>query len=482
MDDQKPRVRFSPVLSERFHIGEARTALLNWLHARKEGGKLIVRIGDLDLSPFQHRYEEALLEGLRWMGIDWDEGPDVGGPAGPYRQSERLDVYDKYAKGLMDRGLAYWCYCTDEELAAERRKMLGNGIPPRYSGKCRELSDGDRRRLDAEGRLPAIRLKVGRGPVQVNDLIHGSLTFDAGSMGDFIIMRSTGFPTYSFGVVLDDFLMEVSLVIRGEDDLPNTPKEILLHEALNSEPPQFVHHGLLLGPDRRPLGKRHTVALEQFRAKGYVPEAFVNYLAWVGGGLGGIGEVLSREEMARAFDVKKLGRNAAVFDQVKLLWMNAAHLRRLPPEKVLDYWFDMGVGRMLRDRERLLEVIPVVINNVQTLDQLERLAEIFTEKHVAFSMEAEQVLRAGHAGRVLSSLASSLHGVDAIRSKEAYQDLMRRVESASGCRGADLFMPLRASLTGETAGPELEEIFYHLNKETLLCRTDKALNYITSLD
>jgi nondiscriminating glutamyl-tRNA synthetase len=482
-NDHEVRVRFSSISTGSLRVGDARTAVLNWLHARKEGGKLIVRIRDVDLPPSGPYDETAVLEGLRWIGIDWDEGPDVGGPLGPYRQSERLDLYEKYAKGLMEKGLVYPCYCTEEELKAERRQMFVKGVPPRYSGKCRELLNGKRRRLEAEGRKPAMRFRVGRGSIQVNDLIHGSVTFDTSSTGDFIIMRSTGLPAYSFGVVVDDALMEVSLVIRGEDDLPNIPREILLYKALGSNPPQFAHHGLLLGPDRTQLDNQHgNTALEQFRARGYVPEALVNYLAWVGSGLGGTTEVLSRDEIIRAFDVKKAGRKAAAFDEAKLLWMNAAHVRRLAPEAVLDYWYDMGVGRMLRDRERLMEVIPVVIKNVETLDQLESLVEIFTEKSVAFSMEAEQVLRADHAGKVLSALASTLEAVDAPRSKEAYRDLMKKVEAASGCKGARLFMPVRAGLTGETAGPELEEVFCHLNRETLAHRTDRALNYTPAQD
>ena len=480
-NNHKVRVRFSPIPTGSLHIGDARTAVLNWLHARKEGGKLIVRIGDADLSPAERYNEAAVLEGLRWMGIDWDEGSDVGGPAGPYRQSERLDVYEKYAKDLMDRGHVYFCYCTDDELKAERRHMLIKGVPPRYNGKCSELPDNKRRRLEAEGRKPAVRFRIGRGSIQINDLIHGPVTFDASSMGDFIIMRSNGLPTYSFAVVVDDALMEVSLVIRGEDDLPNIPREILLYRALGFDPPQFAHHALMLGPDRTRLSKAHGyTSVEQFRAQGYVPEALVNYLAWVGGGLGGTKEVLTTDELIEAFDVKKGCRHATEFDQAKLLWMNAAHLRRLPPEVVLDYWFEMGVGRMLRDRERLLEVIPVVINNVESLDQLESLVEIFTEKNVAFSMEAEQVLRADHAGKVLSALASTIEAVDAPRSKEAYQDLMKKVEVASGCQGANLFMPVRAGLTGETAGPELEKVFCHLDKETLAHRTDRVLDYIAA--
>lgn len=477
-NDHKVRVRFALNLKGPLHVGNVRTALFNWLHARKEGGTFILRIEDTDLSGSELHYETAVLEGLRWIGIDWDEGPDIGGLLGPYRQTERLEVYEKYAKSLMDKGLVYPCYCTEDELKVERQQMLEKGNPPRYSGKCRELPDSERRRLEAEGRKPAMRFKVDHGTVQVNDLIHGPVTFDTGLMGDFIIMCSSDLPAYSFGVVVDDALMEVSLVIRGEDDLPNTPREILLYKALGFAPPQFAHHALLLGPDKRKLGKRLGIpAIELFKTQGYVPESLVNYLAWVGGGIQGPEEVLSRDEIIGAFDLKSVGRNAPIFDQAKLRWMNASHLRRLPPEVVLDYWFDTEVGRVLRDRERLLEVIPVVIDNVEDLGQLEGLFDIFTEKNVAFSMDAEEVLRADHADKVLVALASALEPVKAPRSKEAYRRLIKQVKVDSGCAGKSLFMPIRAGLTGETAGPELEKIFYHLDKETLLHRIGRALDY-----
>lgn len=482
-DDCKIRVRFSPSPIGMLHVSTVRTALFNWLYARKEGGTFILRIEDIDLSPSERYYETIVLEGLRWIGIDWDEGTDVGGPLGPYRQSERLELYEKYAKVLTDNGLAYPCYCTEEELGAEREQMLAKGVPPRYSGKCRKLPDNKRRRLETEGRKPAVRFKVGNGSIQVNDFIHGPVTFDAESIGDFIIIRSTGMPAYNFAVVVDDALMKVSLVIRSEDHLANTPRHILLYKALGFDLPQFAHHALLLGPDKTRLSKRHGIAvLEVFRAQGYVPEAISNYLAWVGGGLGGTKEVLSRDEMVKAFDLKKTGKKAAVFDQAKLCWMNAAHLKSLPPEEVLGYWLDMGVGRMLRDRKRLLEVIPVVIDNVETLKQLEGLLEIFTEKNVAFSMEAEEVLRADHAGKVLTALAAALEPAEAPGSKEEYQDIVKQVEVASGYKGKSLFMPIRAGLSGEMVGPELEKIFCHLDKATLLHRIDRALSYIATQD
>ncbi|RLC11183.1 MAG: glutamate--tRNA ligase [Deltaproteobacteria bacterium] len=476
MPANKIRVRFAPSPTGKLHVGNARTALFNWLHARKTGGTFILRIEDTDISRSLRHYETTLIDTLRWLGIDWDEGPDIGGPFGPYRQSERIESYRAYLKKLTDAGLVYPCYCTDEELNAERQQMLARGIAPRYSGKCRSLTEAQRQRLESEGRKPAIRFKVERGMVRLNDLIHGPVNFNTNLIGDFIIVRSTGLPAYNFAVVVDDALMKVSLVIRGEDHLSNTPRQILLYEALGFKPPQFAHHGLLLGADRSKLSKRHGVTtVEQLKEQGFVPEAITNYIAWIGGSLSGSQEILSTSEMIGAFDVRKAGKNAAVFDLAKLKWMNAKYLKRLPPETVLDHWLALGTERGLLDKKRLLQIVPLVKDNIENLGQLEELFDIFTEKNVAFSMEAEEVLRADSSAKVLKVMASALQTLDAPRSKDAYNALIKEVKRMSGYSGKKLFLPIRAALTGEMAGPELEKIFCNLDKDTLLHRIERAL-------
>ena len=480
MTNSKIRVRFATRPTGMLRAGDASTALFNWMYARKNKGTFVLRIEDADVSQSERYYETIALDTLRWLGMDWDEGPDVGGAFGPYKQSERMQVYQEYVNVLTDAGLAYPCYCTEEELKTERQHMLDKGIPARYGGRCRRLTDAKRRKLEAEGRKPAIRFKVEKsGEIRVNDLIRGPTAFNANLMGDFVIVRPTGIPAYNFAVVVDDVLMDISLVIRVENHLSNTPRHILLCEALGFDPPQFAHHALLLGPDKTKLAKRHGMtAVEQFKALGFVPEAVTNYLACIGGGLGATKTIFSTDEMIESFNVVKAGRNAAVFDQEKLRRMNAAHLRHMAAKTVLDYWYDMGVGRMLRDRDRLLEVVPLVIDNVETLDQLEPLLEIFTEKNVALSMEAEECLRADHGPKVLQSLAKMLQQTQAPRSEEAYGALIKQVERASGQSGKTLFMPIRAALTGETVGPELENIFCNLDKETLLHRIERALDML----
>jgi nondiscriminating glutamyl-tRNA synthetase len=452
--------------------------LFNWLYARKNKGAFILRLEDMDLSRSVRSYETMLLDGLRWLGMDWDEGPDVGGPCGPYRQSERAEPYQEYLKVLTDAGLAYPCYCSEDELETERQQMLDKGIAPHYRGKCRYLTKARLRQMEADRRKPAIRFRVDKGAIRVDDTICGPVSFDANLIGDFVIVRANGIPAYDFAVVIDDALMDISLVIRDEDHLSNTPRQILLCEALSFEPPQFAHHASLLGTDKTKLSKRHSeTAIGILRTQGFVPEAVTNYLAWVGGGIGAGQEILSRDETIESFEVTRAGKNASTFDMAKLRWMNAAHLRRLPATMVLDYWHDMGVGRVIRERNRLLEVIPGVIDCVETLDQLEPLLEIFAEKHVAFSMEAEDYLR-GHRGRnVLKELASALEQTTAPRSREASWAVIKQVETASGQSGKELFMPIRAALTGETAGPEVETILRNLDKTTMLHRIERALDF-----
>lgn len=470
------RVRFAPSPTGELHIGNARTALFNWLFARKEEGVFVLRIEDTDVERSDRCYEDVVLNGLKWLGLDWDEGPDIGGPHSPYRQSERLSLYDHYLGILMDKGFVYPCYCNDEELKAEREIMLAQGLPPRYRGRCRHLTNKERRRLEAEGRRPAMRFKVAEELVEVDDLIHGSVVFDTTLFGDFIIVRSSGIPAYNFAVVIDDALMQVSHVIRGEDHLSNTPRQILLYQALGFDIPKFAHHALLLGPDRTKLSKRHGVtSVEAFRQKGYVPEALVNYMAWLGGGFRGEKEILDKEEIIDQFDLKHAGKNAPVFDEKKLHWMNTRHLRRLPPEKLLEYWFDLTEGEGRGEEELLLKIVPEVIGNLETLDQLRGLVEIFSKNEITFSEEAQDVLQAEPARKVLSAFRDVVESVDNYCPGDQYREFIKRVQTLSGCKGRTLFMTMRAALTGKTQGPELEKIITHLDKKTILLRIEQAL-------
>ncbi|HEX2025923.1 MAG TPA: glutamate--tRNA ligase, partial [Actinomycetota bacterium] len=336
MADPDVRVRFAPAPTGYLHLGGARTALYDWLFARHHGGTFVLRIEDTDQSRSTDESVEGLQDALRWLGIDWDEGPGVGGPFGPYRQTERLNVYREATDRLVADGNAYRCWCTPEELEQRRRAVLAQGKPWRYDRRCLNRPEDERRALEAEGRPAAIRFKAPGRDVVVPDAIRGDATFPASDIDDFVIMRSSGFPTYLLAAAVDDWKMEMTHVIRGEDLHSSTPRQILLLEALGAERiPAYAHLPLIVGPDRQPLSKRHgAVAVEWFREQGYLPEALVNYLALLGWSYDDHTELFSRDDLIRYFDLKRVARNPARFDQEKLDWMNGHYLREADPQRL----------------------------------------------------------------------------------------------------------------------------------------------------
>jgi glutamyl-tRNA synthetase len=297
------RLRFAPSPTGLLHVGNARTALFNWLLARGGGGTFILRIEDTDVERSTPESEAGILEDLRWMGLTWDEGPDVGGPRGPYRQSERLDLYASYARRLIEQGAAYYCFCPAEQIEADRRAAMEAGRPPKYSGRCRDLSRGESGARVSSGEAAVIRFRVPEGrDVVFQDVVRGEVRFSTEVIGDPVLVRSDGNPAYNFTVVIDDVLMDITHVIRGEDHISNTPRQVLLYEALGFRPPVFAHLALVLGPDHAPLSKRHgATSVAEFRARGYLPEALVNYLALLGWSPGGGDELLDIHELARRF-------------------------------------------------------------------------------------------------------------------------------------------------------------------------------------
>ena len=301
------RVRFAPSPTGHLHVGNARTALFNWLMAHGSGGTFVLRIEDTDVERSTRESEEAILEDLRWLGLQWDEGPDIGGPRGPYRQSERLHLYRSYAAELIAAGSAYHCFCSAEQLERERQAALAAGQPPKYSGACRSIPEADARERMARGERAVVRFKVPADrEVVFTDLVRGDVAFHTSVIGDPVLLRSDGSPAYNFAVVVDDALMEVTHVVRGEDHISNTPRQILIYEALGFTPPAFAHLALVMGPDHTPLSKRHgATSVAEFRAKGYLPEALVNYLALIGWSPGGDDELLPVDELARRFSIRR---------------------------------------------------------------------------------------------------------------------------------------------------------------------------------
>lgn len=480
------RVRFAPSPTGSLHIGGARTALFNYLFARSQGGKFILRLEDTDFERHQEEAEANILENLRWLGLEWDEGPDCGGPYGPYRQSERLELYQREARRLLEAGLAYPCYCTPEELAVERERMRKEGKVPRYSGRCRNLTPQERAELETKGIKPALRLKVpAEGQIVVNDLIRGEVVFDCSTLDDFIIMKSSGVPTYNFACVVDDAHMKISHVIRAEEHLSNTPKQLLVYQALGYEPPAFAHVPMILAPDRSKLSKRHgATGVEEFRAQGFVPEALLNYLALLGWSPGDEQEIFSKEELIARFSLEAVSKHAAVYDIQKLTWFNSQYLNLLPLERLyelaLPFFREAGLGEEVEKAERdyVLRVLAAVRSRARTLVELVDMSSYFFRDDFAYDPKGvdkffrrpgvAELLREGR--EVLARLSS----FDEASVEAAY----RRLIEEKGIKGGDLIHPTRLALTGRTVGPGLFEIMALLGKEKCLTRLERAAQWI----
>ena len=339
MTNDQVRVRYAPSPTGQLHIGGARTALFNYLFARKNNGTFIFRIEDTDQTRHVETAEAKQMEGLRWLGIEWDEGLGVGGDHGPYRQTERLDLYQTYIKQLLDQGHAYECFCTEEELARERAEQEARGETPMYSGRCRHLTSAEKERLRAEGRRPTVRFLVPKDQViEFEDQVRGHVAFESNGIGDFIIARADGIPMYNYACVIDDHTMRITHVIRGEEHLSNTPRQLLLYQAFGWEAPQFAHISLILNQDRKKMSKRDESIIqfvEQYKELGYLPEAVVNFIALLGWSPKGENEIFSLAELEQEFSLDRISKSPAVFDTEKLAWMNNAYMKQADTERVV---------------------------------------------------------------------------------------------------------------------------------------------------
>ncbi|HUQ88699.1 MAG TPA: glutamate--tRNA ligase [Vicinamibacterales bacterium] len=452
------RVRFAPSPTGHLHVGNARTALFNWLLARGQNGTFILRIEDTDLERSTKASEQAILEDLRWMGLQWDEGVEVGGDYGPYRQTERMQSYVDHTNRLLAEGTGYYCFCSAETLEAHRKSQLAAGLPPKYAGTCRNIpSDEAQRRKDA-GEAPVVRLRVPEGRnVTFNDVVRGEVTFHTDVIGDPVLIRSDGIPAYNFAVVIDDALMKVTHVIRGEDHISNTPRQILLYEAYGYQPPAFAHLSLVMGPDHAPLSKRHgATSVKEFRDKGYLPEALVNYLALIGWSPGQNEELLPANELARRFRLENVAHSAGVFDEDKLAWANRHYLKVIDPARLATlaepYLRERGqiVGDLSPEaRAWLVSVLPGMAQSVDRLPQLaDRLDAVFN-----FTAPNEPLEPA-----LVKALAEELAAASRLTDKDAFRALANRVKDKTGLKGKNLFHPIRVILTGAHEGPELDLI------------------------
>ena len=466
----RPRVRFAPSPTGELHVGNARTALFNWMFARHHGGSLVLRIEDTDESRSALSYQVNLLDDLKWLGLDWDEGPEKDGAYGPYKQSERLDLYADHLKKLIDADLVYPCYCTGEELEEERQALILSKRMPRYMGKCRNLNTGERDSLAAQGRKPSWRFKVPRKTVEFSDLVRGLIRFEGESIGDFIIVRSNGMPAYNFAVVIDDHLMAITHVIRGEDHLSNTALQIMLYRAFGFEPPVFAHHCLILGRDHAKLSKRHgSVSVGEFRRKGYLPEALLNYLGLLGSSFADAREVMSQSEMVEAFSLERASKSGAVFDEEKLRWLNSVYIRSLTADDLMNrLWpFLRRAGYQPEELDPLWlkQVIETVKDELTELADIGEHIALFFDSRYRMTSEAKQVLDSANARKVVLAFSEYLASAKG-SPQEIYIAAIKHAKEISGVKGRDLYMPVRAALTGKIKGPELDKVFVILGKDS----------------
>jgi len=508
------RVRFAPSPTGQLHVGNARTALFNWLFARQARGVMVLRIEDTDVERSEARFESQLLDDLKWMGLDWDEGPDVGGPYGPYRQSDRLATYREHAERLLSEGKAYLCFCSQEELERDRAEKLASQLPPVYSGTCRALDPAEAERRRASGEAAAIRLRIPEHPIRFHDIVHGPVEFASEVVSDPIIVRSSGIPVYNYVVVVDDALMKITHVIRGDDHLSNTPKQVALYEALGWPVPQFAHLSMILGSDRERLSKRHgATSIANFREMGVLPEALMNYLALLGWApSGGTREIFTPEELKKEFSLERVTPSPAVFDMEKLYWLNRHYIKASDPERIEKlaepYFVRSGFLPGNPDehtRAWFGKVVALLAPSVDRLEELpERAGLIFRYNPAAAgSPDNAEVLAAPKTKEVLAEFARLVedgsvptlsptegdkggapgaHATDlrpglenretlrqaqgrlwGTRTTEAmtperFKAIMNEVKAKTGAKGKELFHPVRVALTGSHSGPEFDKL------------------------
>ena len=482
------RARFAPSPTGPIHIGNIRTALFNYLfiNNKQDQGSFILRIEDTDFERSSKEYEGYILQELLWLGMDWDEGPDKERDFGPYRQSERLELYQEYGKKLIEKGDAFKCYCTPEELEEQREILKAKGEMPKYIGNCYHLTTEDQEKLEGEGRPFVVRYRVPSNETVVfKDLIKGEISVNTDTIGDFVIIKSDGVPTYNYACVIDDYLMKITHVIRGEDHISNTPKQIILYNSLGLEMPHFAHTSMILGTDRTKLSKRHgDNYIGQYRDKGYLPEAMFNFLALLGWSPEGEEEILTKEEIISQFSLDKVVKSPAVFDIDKLNWMNSVYIKKADNERLLklaeNHFTEAGYidGINEGNREKLLNIIGVIKGSLSYLEQIKDKAKIFFgEKVLPLTEEGKTILEMEHIKDLLTAFAVKVRDANTLEG-EFTNDTFKELKNEFGVSGKKLFMPIRVALTGEVHGPDLPLIVPILGKDKILDQIQHVLNNI----
>ncbi|HPZ75229.1 MAG TPA: glutamate--tRNA ligase [Candidatus Pacearchaeota archaeon] len=489
------RVRIAPSPTGPLHIGTARTALFNYLFARKNQGNFILRIEDTDLERSDPKWEKDVVENLKWLGILWDEGPDIGGKYKPYRQSERKDIYEKYIKKLYDEGYLYWCFCTKEELEAQREDQMARGEAPRYMGRCRNLSLKEQEKFRQEGRKGILRFKVPEKIIKVNDLIRGKLEFNTSLLGDIAVAKDFSIPLYNFAVVVDDFEMKINYVIRGEDHISNIPKQVLFQEALGFPRPNYAHLPLILGPDRSKLSKRHgAVKVQDYKEDGYLPEALINFMALLGWNPGTKEEIFSLEELTKKFSLERVQKGGAIFNIERLNWINGYYIRRIPlaelTEKCIPYLIKSQISKdksqnkfqikatgEIIDFNYLKNIVALFQERLKKLSEISELADFFFKDKLEYDKsllfwqkitEKDLQKNLKKCYKILKKLKENEWQREKIKEvllKEAEKEINRGY----------ILWPLRVSLTGKKASPPPFEVAEILGKEKTLKRIEEAL-------
>lgn len=482
------RVRFAPSPTGYLHIGGARTAFFNWLFARHNGGKFVLRIEDTDAERTIEDSISQILEAFKWLGIDWDEGPVTGGEYGPYFQSQRRPLYRAAADKLVASGDAYWCYCTPEELKARRDSAVKEGRAPMYDGACRNLTEEQRRALEREGRKPALRLRTpDEGITGYNDLIRGRIEFANALIGDFVLLKSDGFPTYNFACVVDDSAMNLTYIMRADEHISNTPKQIMIYDALGLEPPKFAHVPMILAPDRSKLSKRHgAMSVQEFRDLGFMPEAVLNYLAFLGWTPPTPSEVLSLDEMVKLFRLEDVSKNAAIYDLQKLTWMNGYYLRTAGIDRVISLavpfmqkaglFGDVVTGQ---DKQYLSSILSAMRDRVKTLVEIPDAVEYFYRDLGGYDEKGYRKHFTGPAvADLLEEAASALDAMDGEFTPASVEEVYRRLIEERGISSGQLIHPTRLAVTGRTIGPGLFDVLALLGKKRSVERIRRAATEI----
>lgn len=480
------RVRFAPSPTGTLHIGGARTALFNWLFARSQGGKFVLRLEDTDTTRSTEDSARGIIEGLEWLGIDWDEGPVIGGAYGPYRQSERLPLYQKYIKQLLDEGKAYYCFCSPETIKAQREKAERDKVNYKYDGRCKPLTSARVNELLDQGIQPVVRLKIpDTGVTVVHDLIRGDVEFDNSLLDDFIIAKSDGWPTYNFAVVIDDYTMKISHVIRAEEHLSNTPKQLLIYDALNMDAPQFAHVSMILAPDRSKLSKRHgATSVQEFRDQGYLPQALINYLALLGWSPGNDVDIMNVQEMIAGFNLNNVSKSAAIYDTAKLTWMNGHYIAEADIDSILEIinvqarakgWFTDD------NRAYCKQVIDLVRSRAKTIYEILDLAEYFFTPVTNFDSKGvnKYFSRPGAVDK-LTAVLEIISSSEVLCASQLEEQLRNKAELME-IKASELIHPTRLAVSGRTMTPGLFEVMELLGKETCIERINNAISFCINL-